>query len=170
MPKDQRVDIDNGKLWVESMHRTLEPARPAPQGGVSFQRLTIWKASADPDYAVKQARMEHLYAIANREVIPEPGEPEVIFCVDEFGPLNLQPHTGRQWVLEALSRAMAKEMWIRDGRKAVISRLPGQAGVSGHLVAHVWSWRTWTPPVNLHQARRHEIQAVEEVHDFCFAA
>jgi len=25
------------------------------------------------------------------------GEPEVIFCVDEFGPLNLQPHPGRQW-------------------------------------------------------------------------
>jgi hypothetical protein len=21
----------------------------------------------------------------------------VIFCVDEFGPLNLQPHPGRQW-------------------------------------------------------------------------
>jgi len=24
-------------------------------------------------------------------VIPELGEPQVIFCVDEFGPLNLQP-------------------------------------------------------------------------------
>jgi hypothetical protein len=21
----------------------------------------------------------------------------VVFCVDEFGPLNLQPHPGRQW-------------------------------------------------------------------------
>jgi hypothetical protein len=48
-------------------------------------------------YAVKKARAGHLYAIADREVIPEPGEPEVIFCVDEFGPLNLQPHPGRQW-------------------------------------------------------------------------
>ena len=28
---------------------------------------------------------------------PEAGEPEVIFCVDEFGPLNLQPRPGRQW-------------------------------------------------------------------------
>ena len=55
------------------------------------------KASTDPDYAVKKARVEHLYAIADGEVIPEPGEPEVIFCVDEFGPLNLQPHPGRQW-------------------------------------------------------------------------
>jgi transposase len=65
--------------------------------GVSFQRLKTWKASNDPDYAVKKARIEHLYAIADGEVVPEPGEPEVIFCVDEFGPLNLQPRPGRQW-------------------------------------------------------------------------
>jgi transposase len=67
------------------------------QEGVSFQRLKTWKTSADPDYAVKKARVEHLYAIADGEVIPEAGEPEVIFCVDEFGPLNLQPRAGRQW-------------------------------------------------------------------------
>jgi transposase len=65
--------------------------------GVTFQRLKTWKASADPEYAVKKARVEHLYAIADGEVIPEPGEPEVIFCVDEFGPLNLRPRPGRQW-------------------------------------------------------------------------
>jgi hypothetical protein len=65
--------------------------------GVSFQRIKTWKASADPGYAVKKARVEHLYAIADREVVPEPGEPEVIFCVDEFGPLNLQSRPGRQW-------------------------------------------------------------------------
>jgi hypothetical protein len=41
--------------------------------------------------------VEHLYAIADREIAPEPGEPEVIWCMDEFGPLNLQPRPGRQW-------------------------------------------------------------------------
>jgi transposase len=65
--------------------------------GVTFQRLKTWKASSDPDYAAKKARVEHLYAIADRDVVPEPGEPEVIFCMDEFGPLNLQPRPGRQW-------------------------------------------------------------------------
>ena len=65
--------------------------------GVTFQRMKTWKASKDPDYAVKKARVEHLYAIADREVTPEAGEPEVIFCMDEFGPLNLQPRPGRQW-------------------------------------------------------------------------
>jgi transposase len=65
--------------------------------GVTFQRVKTWKASKDPDYAGKKARVEHLYAIADREVAPGPGEPEVVFCVDEFGPLNLQPRPGRQW-------------------------------------------------------------------------
>jgi len=65
--------------------------------GVTFQRLKTWKASTDPDYVVKKARVEHLYAIADREAIAEPGEPQVVFCVDEFGPLNLQPRPGRQW-------------------------------------------------------------------------
>ncbi|WTP19765.1 helix-turn-helix domain-containing protein [Streptomyces sp. NBC_00203] len=64
---------------------------------VSFQRITTWKTSHDPNYAAKKARAEHLYAIADGEVIPEDGEPEVVFCLDEFGPLNLQPHSGRQW-------------------------------------------------------------------------
>jgi transposase len=65
--------------------------------GVTFQRLKTWKASKDPQYAAKKARVEHLYAIADREVTPQAGDPEVIFCVDEFGPLNLQPRPGRQW-------------------------------------------------------------------------
>ena len=65
--------------------------------GVTFQRLKTWKASKDPDYAAKKARVEQLYAIADREAVPAGGDPEVIFCVDEFGPLNLQPRPGRQW-------------------------------------------------------------------------
>ncbi|MBB4981099.1 IS630 family transposase [Streptomyces nymphaeiformis] len=65
--------------------------------GVSFQRVKTWKTSRAPDYATKKARVEHLYAIADGEVIPEEGEPAVIFCLDEFGPLNLQPHPGCQW-------------------------------------------------------------------------
>ena len=65
--------------------------------GVSFQKVKTWKRSKDPDYAAKKARVEHLYAIADGEVVPDPDEPQVIFCLDEFGPLNLQPHPGRQW-------------------------------------------------------------------------
>nr|WP_245236029.1 helix-turn-helix domain-containing protein [Streptomyces durhamensis] len=44
--------------------------------GVSFQRIETWKISRTPDYAAKKARVEHLYAIADGEVIPEDGEPK----------------------------------------------------------------------------------------------
>jgi transposase len=65
--------------------------------GVTFQRLKTWKSSKDPKYREKKARVEQLYAIADRETALQDGDPEVVFCVDEFGPLNLQPHPGRQW-------------------------------------------------------------------------
>jgi hypothetical protein len=52
------------------------------QEGVSFQRVKTWKASKDPRYREKKARVEHLYAITDREAAPEPGDPEVIFCAD----------------------------------------------------------------------------------------
>lgn len=41
--------------------------------------------------------MLELYAIADAITPPGPGDPQVVICVDEFGPLNLQPHPGRQW-------------------------------------------------------------------------
>jgi transposase len=65
--------------------------------GVTFQRLKTWKTSKDPQYQEKKARVEQLYAIADREAPPGDGDPGVVFCVDEFGPLNLQPRPGRQW-------------------------------------------------------------------------
>ena len=49
---------------------------------MTFQRLKTWKASKDPRYAAKKARVEHLYAIADRKVKPSAGDPEVVFCVD----------------------------------------------------------------------------------------
>ena len=67
------------------------------QEGVTFQRLKTWKASKDPQYAEKKARIEHLYAVADRESTPADGDPDVVFCVDEFGPLGLQPRPGRHW-------------------------------------------------------------------------
>ena len=38
--------------------------------GVTFQRLKTWKASKDPRYAEKKARVGQLYAIADRNVTP----------------------------------------------------------------------------------------------------
>jgi hypothetical protein len=38
-----------------------------------------------------------LYAIADGRTAASPGDPTVVICMDEFGPLNLQPHPGKQW-------------------------------------------------------------------------
>ena len=44
--------------------------------------MKTWKASADPDYAAKKARVDHLYALADGEAAPGPGDPQVVVCVD----------------------------------------------------------------------------------------
>ena len=56
--------------------------------GVSFQRLKTFKDSNDPDFEAKQARVLELYAIADGHAEPGPDDPEVVFCLDEFGPLK----------------------------------------------------------------------------------
>lgn len=56
---------------------------------IRFQRTKTWKQSNDPDYEAKKNRILELYDAA-----PEDGR---VICVDEFGPLNLQPRPGRGW-------------------------------------------------------------------------
>ncbi len=65
--------------------------------GVSFQAVKTWKTSTDPDFEAKKNRVLELYAFADGRGEPGPGDPTVVICMDEFGPLNLQPHPGKQW-------------------------------------------------------------------------
>ncbi len=67
-----------------------------------FQAVKTWKTSTDPDYEAKKNRVLELYAIADGKAAPGPGDPTVVICMDEFGPLNLQPHPGRQWAPAAV--------------------------------------------------------------------
>src|SRR4051794_10206166 len=69
--------------------------------GVSFQRLKTWKASRDPAFEAKKNRILHLYGLMDGTTDVQPGDPDVVICMDEFGPLNLQPHPGRQWTSQA---------------------------------------------------------------------
>ncbi len=55
--------------------------------GVSFQAVRTWKRSNDPAFEAKKNRILELYDLAAG------GEARVI-CLDEFGPLNLQPQPG----------------------------------------------------------------------------
>ena len=65
--------------------------------GVSFQVIKTFKKSNDPDFEAKKNRVLELYDIADGKAEPGPGDPTVVLCMDEFGPLNLQPHPGKQW-------------------------------------------------------------------------
>jgi transposase len=48
-----------------------------------------------------EPRILHLYGLMDGTHDVQAGDPEVVICVDEFGPLNLQPHPGRQWTSQA---------------------------------------------------------------------
>ena len=50
--------------------------------GVSFQAIKTWKTSTDPDYETKKNRILELYAIADGQVPPGPGDPTVVICMD----------------------------------------------------------------------------------------
>ncbi len=72
--------------------------------GVSFQAVKTWKTSTDPDYETKKNRVLELYAIADGKTEPGPHDPTVVICMDEFGPLNLMPHPGKQWAPRATGK------------------------------------------------------------------
>jgi hypothetical protein len=71
------------EISAESVRQILRDA------GIRWQATKTWKASRDPDFAAKMARVLALY-----DRPPADGR---VICVDEFGPLNLQPRPGRGW-------------------------------------------------------------------------
>lgn len=73
--------------------------------GVSFQAVRSWKRSNDPCFEAKKNRILELYAIADGLAEPGPDDPDVVLCLDEFGPLNLQPQPGGEaWAPRAKPR------------------------------------------------------------------
>jgi transposase len=89
-----------------------------------FQAVKTWKTSTDPDYEAKKNRVLALYAIADGRAEPGPGDPRVVICYDEFGPLNLQPHPGRQWALTAVGHGDHTQP-RRRRRRATFTRPSG---------------------------------------------
>ena len=98
--------------------------------GVSFQVIKTWKQSSDPDFETKKNRVLELYDIADGKSKPKRGEPTVVICMDEFGPLNLLPRPGQQWAPVAVKDADTKRS-RRRRRRATYTR---HAGVR-HLMA-----------------------------------
>jgi transposase len=92
--------------------------------------VKTWKTSTDPDYEAKKNRVLELYAIADGRRRPGLDDPTVVICLDEFGPLNLQPHPGMQWAPQAVGRGNQRQP-RRRRRRATYTRPHGVR----HLIA-----------------------------------
>ncbi|WP_233160113.1 IS630 family transposase [Pseudonocardia sp. MH-G8] len=74
------------EISTDTVRRILRTAR------VRWQATKTWKSSKDPQFAEKMARILELY---DRSAAGQLTEGARVVCVDEFGPLNLQPRPGR---------------------------------------------------------------------------
>ena len=93
--------------------------------GVSFQVIKTWKQSSDPDFEIKKNRVLELYDIADGKAKPKRGDPRVVICMDEFGPLNLLPRPGKQWAPVAVLGAVDTKAARRRRRRATYTRKNG---------------------------------------------
>jgi hypothetical protein len=64
--------------------------------GIKWRRTKTWKESRDPEFWPKYRRIRRLYARR-----PAGGRR---ICIDEFGPLNLQPQGGMCWAKRGAKR------------------------------------------------------------------
>jgi transposase len=62
---------------------------PLAEAGLSFQRTRTWKASPDPEYAEKAARILDLCA--------QPPTDGPVVSFDQMGPVSLRPTAGAGW-------------------------------------------------------------------------
>jgi transposase len=98
--------------------------------GVSFQVIKTFKVSNDPDFEAKKNRVLELYDIADGKAKAKRGDPSVVICMDEFGPLNLLPRPGKQWA-PRIVKGEERRRPRRRRRRATFTR---SAGVR-HLMA-----------------------------------
>ena len=86
-------------------HRQVSPRHLGAllaEAGLSFQRTRTWKASPDPDYEAKAARM-----LALCEQPPQDG---VVVSFDQMGPVSLRPTAGAGWAPQGPARAPARRL------------------------------------------------------------
>jgi len=99
--------------------------------GVSFQVIKTFKQSNDPDFEAKKNRVLELYDIADGKAEPGEGDPMVVFCMDEFGPLNLLPRPGKQWAPMVSRNDKGAELTAPTTAASDVHTQPGGASPDG---------------------------------------
>jgi transposase len=79
---------DQGIVMVSPAHL----GRVLAEAGLSFQRTRTWKASPDPDYEPKTARILELKA-------GPPSDGGQVIAFDQMGPISLRPTAGAGWAV-----------------------------------------------------------------------
>jgi transposase len=91
-------------------------ARILAESGLSFQRSRSWKASPDPDYEAKAARVLALYQ-------QPPADGGVVVSFDEMGPISLRPHQGSGWAQKRRPQRVRATYHRRHGTRYIIAAL-----------------------------------------------
>jgi transposase len=96
--------------------------------GVRFQAVRTWKRSNDPDFQAKRDRIVELYELAA-------AGRAVVICLDEFGPLNLQPQPGGKcWAPRAKPRRIRATYTRPHGVRHLIAAYDiGADKLYGHI-------------------------------------
>jgi transposase len=90
--------------------------------GVSFQAVRTWKRSTDPNFEPKKNRILELYELAERGAA-------TVICLDEFGPLNIQPQPGgKAWAPLKKPRRIRATYKRPHGRESVRLLIEGKRG------------------------------------------
>lgn len=82
------------------------------EAGLSFQRTRTWKASPDPDYETKTARILALCATA-------PPDGAVVMSFDQMGPVSLRPTAGAGWAPRKRPERQRADYHRRHGTRYV---------------------------------------------------
>ncbi|MFF5265284.1 IS630 family transposase [Actinomadura viridis] len=111
----------------ESVRRILR------EGGIGWQATKTWKTSSDPDFMPKMAAVLDLYD-------NPPPEGRVV-CVDEFGPLNLQPRPGRTWRPEGAPARQRATFHRYGGVRHMLAALDLATGKMVYRIRQRKRWR-----------------------------
>jgi transposase len=102
--------------------------------GIRWRHTKTWKESKDPEFWPKYRRVRRLYAKR-----PENGRR---ICVDEFGPLNLQPRHGQCLAMKG-KKSVERHRATYHRKRGVRHFLAAYDMETGHLFGQFTAHKTW---------------------------
>lgn len=125
---DQKVVAEISLAWLHTL---------LVQFGIRWRHTKTWKQSSDPEFRPKYRRIRRLYGRR-----PDGGRR---ICVDEFGPLNLQPRHGQYLAMKNRKRVKHHRATFsrKGGVRHFLAAYDMETGrLFGQFNAHK-TWRQW---------------------------